>query len=733
MAEKRSTFFDGTLLRYVWSFLLVLLLPSGILFLVYNRYFFSRYQNEVFEHYSAEMDNLDMEIVNHVQGMRAIAGQLANLQACQHDNIRESAPSYANIINAFISIVSPQRFFSSMGFYSYAFPDTVFTNHGTYNLRYYKEYAVLGEDFASLRDMTEGLSGERWFSSAQTRTRAGGGGNFCDFVIPISRSGTEYVIFTVPEQSLRRLTAEDEFIILDQEGHMLYASFPVQEGFGRIVADAAGTSVNLGDGKVLFSKRSLETGLYVGLLFPEERILQPIQDVQRLFLLIFLALLVLGGVLVFLLALINYAPVRRLSETASRLVYDIPKGLSRIHATDYALESMGGRVSSLQESVRIQHAIFALIYERGKDEKRLRDNLRNAGLPEDAGGYCAILVHMAGPHRKEYLMERFGRMYAPSGVFTCGMEYLAGNCYLFLAACQEEPESGFIPFLEQAAEAVADSTGFPCQVIVGKQGRDARGLRDSFRQAMQMQQGIPDSTEVLVYREEDMAEFFYPNLELQALYRSLVQQDTDRFSLMYRTLTDTLRNEALPSFAVSSVYCAIINSCLMGIQGICPNAPELRELYAGLSGDMDAAALAGAADKVMHTALELAGRLESRREETDGTIAQVLRYIDDNFQTGEMNVSYVAQAFQLSVSNLSHRFKAQTGKNISDYIREKRLLYTKELLRKSDLTVRDIAECLGYAQPSNFIRKFKAQTGMTPNEFRSLYAEDSDVPPGEQN
>ena len=44
---------------------------------------------------------------------------------------------------------------------------------------------------------------------------------------------------------------------------MLYASFPAEKSFCETVVDSAGMSVNLEDGKVLFSKRSLETGLYV--------------------------------------------------------------------------------------------------------------------------------------------------------------------------------------------------------------------------------------------------------------------------------------------------------------------------------------------------------------------------------------------------------------------------------------------------------------------------------------
>ena len=188
MVHRENTLLDKTLLRYVWSFLLVLLLPSGILFLVYNQYFFSRYQKEVLERYQTEINNLDMEIVTHVQWMRTIAGQLANLQTCQYDNIREDAPNYSGIINTFISIVSPQKFFSSVGFYSDSFPNTIFTNHGTYNLQYYKRYGGAGEEFKDLKDMTENLAREKWFTPGQVRTSAGDEGNYCDFVLPVPHS-----------------------------------------------------------------------------------------------------------------------------------------------------------------------------------------------------------------------------------------------------------------------------------------------------------------------------------------------------------------------------------------------------------------------------------------------------------------------------------------------------------------------------------------------------------------
>ena len=78
MRRKPGTLLDNTLLRYLLSFLLVLLLPLVPFFLIYNRYFLSLYQNEVFERYQNEIVSLDREIVTHVQWMRNIAGQFTN-------------------------------------------------------------------------------------------------------------------------------------------------------------------------------------------------------------------------------------------------------------------------------------------------------------------------------------------------------------------------------------------------------------------------------------------------------------------------------------------------------------------------------------------------------------------------------------------------------------------------------------------------------------------------------
>ena len=79
----------------------------------------------------------------------------------------------------------------------------------------------------------------------------------------------------------------------------------------------------------------------------------------------------------------------------------------------------------------------------------------------------------------------------------------------------------------------------------------------------------------------------------------------------------------------------------------------------------------------------------------------------------------VADYFHISASNLSHQVKAMTGRNVSDYIAERKMVYAQELLRETDYSVQEIADMVGYSQTASFIRKFKKYFSMTPLEYRA--------------
>lgn len=105
-------------------------------------------------------------------------------------------------------------------------------------------------------------------------------------------------------------------------------------------------------------------------------------------------------------------------------------------------------------------------------------------------------------------------------------------------------------------------------------------------------------------------------------------------------------------------------------------------------------------------------------EEPESLAKKVIRFVDRNRHNPDLNVGMVANALEMSISNLSHQFKTLTGENISSYIMQIKFDYMRELLADTDYSVQKIAELGGYMQTASFIRKFKKLYGKTPLEYR---------------
>ncbi len=99
-------------------------------------------------------------------------------------------------------------------------------------------------------------------------------------------------------------------------------------------------------------------------------------------------------------------------------------------------------------------------------------------------------------------------------------------------------------------------------------------------------------------------------------------------------------------------------------------------------------------------------------------IRKVQEFISQNCISPEMNAQFVADAMEMSLSNLSTWFRRETGVTLSSYITSVRMERCKALLMEKTYSVNEIAEMVGYATPSGFIRAFKQYEGVTPNTFR---------------
>lgn len=100
--------------------------------------------------------------------------------------------------------------------------------------------------------------------------------------------------------------------------------------------------------------------------------------------------------------------------------------------------------------------------------------------------------------------------------------------------------------------------------------------------------------------------------------------------------------------------------------------------------------------------------------------ALICRFDDvvlQNFQTHHTVEEY-ARLLHVSADHLSAEVKARTGRNARDLIAERIVTEAKHLLTYSELTVSQIADQLGFPEPTHFTRFFKRHVGAGPVDFR---------------
>lgn len=101
-----------------------------------------------------------------------------------------------------------------------------------------------------------------------------------------------------------------------------------------------------------------------------------------------------------------------------------------------------------------------------------------------------------------------------------------------------------------------------------------------------------------------------------------------------------------------------------------------------------------------------------------GEMRQVQDFLREHYADSNLTIGAVAQAFHVSSAYLSQEYKLQTGEHPSDYLISLRMEKAKELLRDTELPIKEIALQVGYYDASSFIRRFKKNTSVTPAQYR---------------
>ncbi len=85
----------------------------------------------------------------------------------------------------------------------------------------------------------------------------------------------------------------------------------------------------------------------------------------------------------------------------------------------------------------------------------------------------------------------------------------------------------------------------------------------------------------------------------------------------------------------------------------------------------------------------------------------------------ERTVAFYADLAHLSPNHFTRIVKAETNRTPSEWIATLTIQTAKELLRRNDLSIKEVAEQLHFPEQFTFRKYFKQHTGLSPKAYRA--------------
>lgn len=105
-------------------------------------------------------------------------------------------------------------------------------------------------------------------------------------------------------------------------------------------------------------------------------------------------------------------------------------------------------------------------------------------------------------------------------------------------------------------------------------------------------------------------------------------------------------------------------------------------------------------------------------EKENQFINSINQLIEKHMTSGDVNATFLADKMCMSVSTLNRKMKNVTGMSVTIYVRTRRMLTAMRLLKTTSKPISEIEHLCGFNTPGHFSRLFKAETGMSPSDYR---------------
>lgn len=745
MKNSRFEFKTKTFYRYVFSYLMVFLIPFSFVSFVWyqtstssiNEQIDLSAKNQLLQVRSTLLDNLGQFdlITTQMRYNHLLTEKMATHPFYSSETIKEIQRYKLNgtlIEDVYLHFnEAPNQLFSSNGFLDIS----------TFIERRYDNFLI---DEKQLRQSLE--TTVPMIQSVQQLDKENTLG-LMFYIVPLtSEDGVAYgsVMYTMKMSDIQRIldTAIDEetgkVFLLDNQNRLVAASseedmpeFMHQPSKLKTILTQE-TVKNERDKFRIAVVKDDDFGLTYLALTNSNLALSEVKSVQQGLLIVVLLLLASGVAIVLFIGKRQYKPIHELEKLMEEQV-------GRLAANDDldSLDKIGYQVASflqenkeLHQEIRRQtpHAreqvLRKLLMGRFKDSKEITILLQAVDVELYEEGYFVMLVDTrmvtteTSIQNQEFLMSFLDEI-SGVGYQAYGSEMLSTQAIALLVSFEKGGQPSQIA-KEIVAKIVLENVVAPA-VGIGGIVHELSMINHSYIEglaALEYQTLSGTSNKILLYKDikysKNNEPGAYPVDEQLKLRQSLQQGDLEIATETINEMVEkgVREQQTVAGLKLYSYY--LLNSVsTIGIEIVGEKFYQEAEKVAEFSNIFELQkGLLKMSQKICQVVQQNPKNEESQLQK------DIFAYLNTHYASREFSLESVAEEFEVSVSYLSRFIKKESGMTFSKYIQDLRLEKIKNDLIETDAPIKDIIAAAGYYDVSNYTRKFKSIVGMTPGQYR---------------
>lgn len=300
----------------------------------------------------------------------------------------------------------------------------------------------------------------------------------------------------------------------------------------------------------------------------------------------------------------------------------------------------------------------------------------------------------------------------------------------FITVLPGEELSVVLEYAQELQSLIMEKTGVLLSMGISNLCSDVRMIPQCYRQAecSAMQKIFSNQSTIHLYEEIREKEFQYYSVyfDAEVMEKYIRDNDKEKIAQEIDRVFQAFENNVVMAFHYADRICLefLFNISrwmfrygftleqVMGELGC-----EYGDLYQYKNLEGKKTVLS----KILFALME---RLQKYQDSSRKTIRlgyAIREYLDREYCSNSLSLDSVAMKLDKNAAYISKVFKDETGEKFSDYITRKRLEKGMELLRETDLKIYVIADRIGYADASGFIKVFKKKYSISPAEYRARF------------